>query len=281
MKILISTYCNRYKGDFLIHHWLKSLQLHVNLTGIDIMVIDFGLTDEQVQLLKDRGVIVNKQEPEKGRMSNFQYKFLGQYLKAHPEYDQVLYSDCGDLVFQQDIAHLFSISPGKLRLVPEPGFNYFLHRLTLGFRDVKRERIKDIKKVLKDHTTCNCGFVMGPAKIVSSIWDFYQENCHGTEVHGTDQLIINYLAYRDGFEVLPGRYNYVTFLKKEKISKNRDGFFTLNGEVLPVVHNAGRYNFARAISDFGYLQGTNKKRTFIFLLRAYYKILDGIARIIY
>lgn len=281
MKALISTYCNRYKGDFLVHHWLKSLQANVNLNGIDIMVIDFGLTDEQVQMLKDRGVIVNKQEPGKGRMSNFQYKFLGEFLKAHPEYTQVMYSDCGDLIFQQDIAHLFSISPDKLRLVPEPDFNYYLHRLTLGFSDVKREKIREIKKVLKNHPTCNCGFVIGPAKIVASIWDFYKENCNGADVHGTDQLIINYLAYREGFEILPGGYNYVTFLKKEKITKNADGFFTVNDSILPVVHNAGRYNFARAISDFGYLQGTNRKRTFNFLLRIYYKALDGIARVIY
>jgi hypothetical protein len=281
MKTLISTYCNRYKGDFLIHHWLKSLQANVNLAGIDIMVIDFGLTDEQVKLLKDRGVIVNKQEPEKGRMSNYQYKFLGEYLKAHPEYKQVLYSDCGDLIFQKDISHLFSICPDQLRLVPEPGFNYYLHRLTLGFQDVKKEKIKDIKKVLGAHSTCNCGFVIGPAHLIASVWDFYTENCNAADVHGTDQLIINYLAYKNGFEKLPGKYNYVTFLKTEKISKDTTGFYTLNGEVLPVVHNAGRYNFARAITDFGYMQGTSKKRTFIFLISACYRVLDKFARIIY
>jgi hypothetical protein len=274
MRHLITTYCNQYKGSFLIDHWLKSLKSNIDLTNIDIMVIDFGLTDEQVSILKKQGVIVNPQIPE-GRMSNLHYKYLTEFLNTH-EYDQVLYSDCGDLIFQQDISGLFEIAKEKYKAVLEPEFNFKLHRITLGFNDVKKDRLPLIQKELGNRPTLNGGFVLGPAKKMAEIWPIYSSMCNDIQVHGTDQLIINYIFYKNDFEILPRKYNYVTFLNAEKISKDKNDFFVNDEGIIPIVHNAGRYNFARAIADFGYKQGRIKPRIFPAAFRLYYKLIKHL-----
>ncbi len=280
MKHLITTYCDRNKGDFLVHHWLRSLKAHTNLDQIDIMVIDFGLTEEQVQLLEQEQVIVNRQEQMNGRMSNFQYKYLGDYLRYHDHYDQVLYCDCGDLIFQSDISHLFRIRPNSMKLVLEQDFNVHLHRMTLGFDDVRKEKLPELKRMIGNKPTANCGFVLGPAHKVRTIWQEYISHCHAAELHGTDQLIINYMIYRDGFEILDEQYNYVTFLKKDRLAVDEQGFYTRRGKVIPIVHNAGRYDFARTITNFGYRQGTIKPLIYRRIFRLYYKMLNMIAHVV-
>jgi hypothetical protein len=280
MKNLITTYCNAFKGDFMINHWLRSIREQVDLSNTDIMVIDFGLSGQQVQALHAKGVIVNKQQRPPGRMSNVQYQCLSEYLDHNPVYDQVLYSDCGDLIFQADVSHLFSLAPDRMRLVLEPDFNFNLHKVTLGLKDIRPEKIPLIRQVIGDRPTANCGFVLGPARKMASIWNEYAEICHSAEVHGTDQLVINYICYRDGFEVLDEKYNYVAFLKRGKLHQDKDGFFLNARGRIPVVHNAGKYDFARTISGFGYRQGKIKPRFFTILFSWYYKMVDKATRTI-
>lgn len=43
---LIATACNQKCEEFLLDHWLKSLKENVNLSNIDILVIDFGLSEK-------------------------------------------------------------------------------------------------------------------------------------------------------------------------------------------------------------------------------------------
>ncbi len=276
MKHLITTYCNAYKGDFLIGHWLRSLKEQVDLRNIDILVIDFGLDPSQVLTLQAQDVIVLPQDKPRGRMSNVQYSCLAKYLEEHPIYDQVLYSDCGDLIFQTDISHLFQLSPDKMKLVLEPDFNFHLHRITLGLKDVRPEKISLIRDTIGNNPTANCGFVLGPAEKMASIWEEYSTLCHSADVHGTDQLIINYLGYREGFHILEDRYNYVAFLKREKLRQDKDGFFINADGRIAVVHNAGKYDFARSITDFGYRQGRVKPRYFTILFSWYYSLLKMV-----
>ncbi|MGB8191368.1 MAG: hypothetical protein WCF67_05580 [Chitinophagaceae bacterium] len=278
MKHLITTYCNRYKGDFLIDHWLRSLQEHVKLDNIDIMVIDFGLSEEQRQRLTEKGVILNPQEAA-GRMSNVHYSHLAGFLQQH-QYDQVLYSDCGDLVFQQDISALFESNKDRFRLVLEPDFNFYLHRSTLGLEDVKKDQVPVIQSILGNKPTANCGFVLGPSQKLAGIWKNYLSFCDSAEKHGTDQLIINTIAYKEGFEELPRKFNYVTFLNNEKMYIDSNGLYCNRDGVIPVVHNAGRYDFARRIRDFGYRTGSLKPKVYSDLFRAYYKVVEKISRVV-
>ena len=273
MRHLIYTYCNAGKGDFLIEHWLKSLCLNVCLSKIDVMVIDFGLSPAQRATLLEQGVIIWPGIRD-GRMSNIQYRHLADFLRVHPHYDQVAYSDCGDLVFQADISGLFERERSKFKAVLEPGFNFGLHKLTLGLRDFRPEKLDDIEHLLGRQPTANCGFLVGPASAMAGIWDHYTAMCKGVEVHGTDQLLINYVIRRHGFEALPRRYNYVVFLNSEDFFYDAEKFLHDQEGIIPVVHNAGRYDFARTIADFGYRQGRMKPWLYPFAIRCLYRVLD-------
>ena len=277
MKHLITTYCNSGKGDFLVQHWLRSLKENVDLTGIDVMVIDFGLSPQQRKALGEQQVVLNPQVPD-GRLSNIHYRHVAEYLHSHPFYDQVLYSDCGDIVFQSDISMLFDVAKDKFRAALEPEFNYDLHRLTLGVRDIKEARLSEIRRVLGPHPTMNGGLLIGPAKKMGTIWNEYSELCCGTAVHGTDQLVISYILRRDGFEELPRKYNYVTFLNGEHFHYNDSHLLCNSMGIIPVVHNAGRFDFARAISNFGYRQGQVKPRVVPLLFRTTYAACRLAAR---
>lgn len=273
-KFLITTYCNRFKGDFLIDHWLYSLQQHVSLNGIDILVIDFGLSDEQRNRLLKQGVILRRETPE-GRMSNIHYKYLAQFLSEHPQYEQVLYSDCGDLVFQADISGLFEVGCTRFKAVQEPEFNFNLHSLTLGLQDVMPEKIPLIKKTLGNAPIFNCGFVMGPADKMGRIWSEYCRLCSDTQRHGTDQLIINYLLYSSDAEILPRKFNYVLFLNDEAYGYDEQRMLINKDGIIPVVHNAGRYDFARTVQDFGYKTGKMRRWMPHFFLWGY-RVLRGL-----
>lgn len=212
-----------------------------------------------------------------GRMSNYQYKCLADFLEHHT-YDQILYSDCGDVIFQSDISHLFEIGKDKFKAVVEPNFNFFLHKWTLGLKDFKKEKIKEIERVLSDKNTVNGGFVIGPSVKFSQIWQQYLELCHDMKVHGTDQLVLNYIMYRDGFEQLHKKYNYITFLNEEDYRVNEDGLYENDHGVIPVVHNAGRYDFARAVSNFGFKKGEIRPKIYAQLFILYYRSLNQISR---
>jgi len=278
MKHLISTYCNRFKGDFLINHWLLSLKKHVNLDNTDILIIDFGLTDKQRQVLLSQGIMLMPADPY-GRMSNIQYQYLSGFLQKNPHYDQVLYSDCGDIIFQDDISHLFNLETSKFKAVPEEEFNYRLHKITLGISDVRKDKLKMIEAVLQNKSTVNCGFIIGPAAKFVDIWPTYNLLCKDVKIHGTDQLIINYILYKEGFIRIAMKFNFVTFLNKDAFFKNANSFFENAEGIIPVVHNAGKYDFARRISDFGYQRGVIKSRKSALFFIYSYRLLNKLAGI--
>jgi hypothetical protein len=270
---LLYTYCNDGKGDFLIEHWLESLRLNVSLSKIDVMVIDFGLSPKQRAILQHRGVLLWPGVAD-GRMSNVQYRHLAEFLRAHPAYDQVCYADCGDLVFQADISNLFERARAQFKVALEPDFNFGLHKLTLGLKDFKPDKLSEVERVLGRQPTANCGFLIGPASEMAGIWTTYTVMCKSADVHGTDQLLINYIIRCKGFDELPRRYNYVLFLNAEHFYYDADNILHDQAGIVPVVHNAGQHDFARTIADFGYRQGRIKPRLYPFAIRCLYRVLD-------
>ena len=116
----------------MIEHWLFSVKQHVTLESIDLMVVDFGLSDDQRAQLRANGVIIWPAKLD-GRWSNIQYRELAAFLDQSPvDYDQVVYSDCGDIVFQADIRPILDTYKDQIRAVIEPEFGLVLHGLTLG-----------------------------------------------------------------------------------------------------------------------------------------------------
>ncbi|MER8766882.1 MULTISPECIES: hypothetical protein [unclassified Mesorhizobium] len=276
MTHLIYTYCNANKGDQLVNDWLYSLHKHVDLTDIDVMVIDFGLTESQRARLRDQGRVQLWPGQADARMSNIQYRELSAFLATHKNYDQICYSDCGDVIFQDDISNLFYQSPDLFKAVIEPEFNFSLHRITLGVSDVRPECLPEIAKTLGLKPTANCGFLIGPATKMGAIWETYSSMCRSAARHGTDQLLINYLLHRDGFAELPRRFNFVTFLNGEAFHYDAERFLADNAGIIPVVHNAGRYDFARTIARFGYRRGRIKPPAYYNGIRLFYWVLGSL-----
>lgn len=280
MVNVLYTHCNAGAGDVLIEHWLKSAKLHVDLTGIEIVVLDFGLTDAQRATLRSEGVQLWP-APADGRTSNIQYRELARYLATRPDVDQVVYSDCGDLVFQADIAPLLTYETSMMKAVIEPEFNVALHGMTLGFGDVRPERLDEIRKTIGARPTANCGFLVGPRLKMAAIWDTYQAFCHGAGLHGTDQLIINYILRRDGFVELDRTWNFVTFINGQHYFYDADGFLRQPAGRIAVVHNAGRYDSVRSIAGFGYRRGRIRPRAYTESIRLLYRCLNRLHGILY
>lgn len=116
MKNVIITCANRKIGGFVIDHWLRSLKANVNLKNIDIVVIDYGLSDSQADRLKKEKVILCKGD-KKHHIVNKRFFDSAKFLKSK-KYDQVLFADGGDVIFQEDVSHIFKKDKKLFRVVP-------------------------------------------------------------------------------------------------------------------------------------------------------------------
>jgi hypothetical protein len=153
--------------------------------------------------------------------------------------------------------------------------------MTLGFGDVRPERLAEIRATIGEQPTANCGIVVGPRDKMMAIWDTYQAFCHGVDLHGTDQLIINYILRRDGFIELDRAWNYVTFINSDRFYYDADGFLCNHAGRIPVVHNAGRHDLVRTITGFGYRCGKIKPRAYTESIRLFYRAIDRLHGIVY
>src|SRR3989339_411849 len=103
-KNVIITSIDFHYGNFFLNHWLRSLKTNINLKNIDIIVLDYGLTNNQKKkLLQQNVIIVNC--VSSGHIVNKRFTDAAQFLKT-TNYDQVLFADGGDIIFQEDISHL-------------------------------------------------------------------------------------------------------------------------------------------------------------------------------
>jgi hypothetical protein len=110
MKNLIITASDKKYGDFLINHWLKSLEENTNLSNIEIAILDYGLDKEQKKELKKHKITIIKSK-RNGHVTIIRFRDIYHYLK-NKKYHNVLMCDSGDIIFQTDIARILS-SPLK------------------------------------------------------------------------------------------------------------------------------------------------------------------------
>jgi hypothetical protein len=256
MTHLIETYADHNRGDYLINHWFASLKANVELEDIDVVVFDYGLTKGQISQLRDLGIVVETRTRD-GRISNIHYRDLAEYLHQH-SYDQVLYSDCGDIIFQSDIRHLFESDKDAFRAACENVLNLRMQRITLGINDLKRRSYVLLERLIRNRPLANGGFILAPAAKMAGLWSEYSSLCDGCALHGTDQLIMNYVFYRDGFVRLPEEYNFVLITTRSRFRIERGRFYGPDGNLIPVVHNAGRFDWARSVAQFGYGSDRNQ-----------------------
>lgn len=271
----IVTASDRKYGDFLIEHWLRSLQENVRLDAIDIVVLDYGLSLAQRFYLEHQGVRLHPGDRD-GHVTVIRYREIRNLLTEVQPYGQVCLCDSGDIIFQGDISEIFERAPQHFRAVCEdskPVFSFFIK--DNFFRPADRQRITDC--FLK-HSVINGGFIVAPRERMLELCDACLDMILDKGHFGPDQLVLNLLLHERGFEALERRWNFVVATAAEPIQVVDGVILDQAGQRIPVVHNAGNFRFLRPIEDFGYGPGHNLLKKEIYMaLRGFYASRSSLA----
>jgi hypothetical protein len=270
----IVTASDREHGDFLIEHWLRSLQENVRLDGTEIVVLDYGLSLAQRFYLEHHGVLLRPGRRD-GHVTVLRYRETRDLLIDRP-YEQICLCDSGDIIFQDDIASLFERSPDTYRAVCEdykPIFSFFIK--DGFFRPEHQHQIAD--SFIKNRMV-NGGFIIAPRAQMLALCDACLGMIGDKRHFGPDQLVVNHLLHQRGFEELERRYNFVVATSAEPIRIEEGQFLDQDGTRIAVVHNAGNYRFLRPIDNFGYGRSHNVLKKEIYAtLRGFYVSRQGLA----
>ncbi len=273
-KNLIVTCSDKKYGDFLIEHWLTSLKENVRLDNIDILVLDYGLSKAQRFYLKQEGVIL-KECVKDNHVANIRFRDLLSFLKDNSQYEQILSCDGGDIIFQDDISFLFEENKDSYRAVCEKITSPFEYFITTEY--FVKDDIKKLKEILILNKTINAGFFLAPYSKMIYLCENVVEMVKNKSKFGPDQVVVNYIMYKEGFVELDTKYNFIPATNNEEFYIKDGFFYDSNGNKITVVHNAGNISFFRAIENFGYGKEYNVLKTDILnALRALYTSLSII-----
>jgi len=270
MRYLISTACNQKYEDFLLNDWLRSLIENVNLSNIDILILDFGLSKNVRKILKRYGVILQRATTS-GKIVNARFVELSKFLRKNSQYEQVLNCDSGDIVFQEDISNLFEFNPESFKAVCE---DYKVPMdIFLGKTNMDEKIKKDIKNVLNERKMINAGLLIGPREKFIEMCDTIVRTLESLNTWGMDQLLINYYLYKSGFVELDKSYNFIPTTHLGGFYVKEGVFYFKSGKRIAIVHNAGNKSIFRPIRDFGYGKRKNKPKYFsIYMMRMFYRM---------
>lgn len=236
-------------GDFLIDHWYRSLRDQVDLSKIDVRILDYGLSTAQRYYLEHEGAHVVPCVKD-GHVAVVRFRDLAKDLRT-TNYQQVLAVDGGDILFQADISPLFEHHPHRFRAVAEDlnsGFDVFLREEYFS-----KETIAEIRRTTALRPQINAGFLLGPRQAFLDLCDTIGRLVLDPSAFGPDQLVVNLVLHRDGYFALSRGYNFVVATARQEFTIEEGVFrFKAGGEPIPVVHNAGNWKFLRPIEDFGY-----------------------------
>jgi len=273
-KYVIITASDEKYGDFLVNHWLRSLESNVNLKNIDVVVLDYGLNKKQREKLEELRVRLIKCN-KNGHVVNIRYGDIFNLLKKNP-YKQIMICDSGDIIFQTDINGLFERDKLRFRAVCEEtsyaGDNMIHYTILNGA--FKTEMAKKIESVLNGKKPINGGLIIGPRKKIIELCCNINNFVLNKNMYGPDQVIMNYTLYKDDFKELDRKFNYTLFGSKITFSIKKGVFFE-GGEKIPIVHNSGGKQFFRIVTNFGYGPECNKmKWVSYYSFRAFYKVIN-------
>ena len=244
---------SRY-GDFLVSHWGTSLRANVDLSDIDVVIFDYGLTNTQRKGVEALGFQVRSGKCD-GHVVNVRFRDMREWLPT-TSYDQVLLIDGGDIIFQSDIHHLFETNKQDFRAVCEdllvPAF-----ALYISTEDFEPNVFQEMFKYLEHRPLINCGFVLGPCEKMLELCDSCCNNTNSLRRAGVDQFLTNYHLYQDGFVQLDAGYNFVLLSTRHKFKVRAGQFVDPQNQLIPVVHNAGMGT--RLFRDFGFGPSCNRK----------------------
>lgn len=277
-KNVIITCSNKKTGNFIINHWFKSLKDNVNLKNIDVVVIDYGLTDLQKKKLTDNKVILFKGTKDY-HIVNKRFFDAGEYLKSN-KYDQVLFVDGGDIIFQDDISDVFNKDKNIFRIVPIGIKVLFFEWVFTLFGNFSKTTQKKIWKVVKDKPVINAGVIFSPYNKAIELCQEIKKLIKNKHTFGPDQIIVNYFIYKSKYKFLDEKYNFQMSTIKEGFFVKKGIFYKKSGEKIVIVHNSGQIDFFRPIKNFGYGKKFNQLKYIIYnIKRTHYRLIEAYKEI--
>ncbi|MBI5127493.1 hypothetical protein HZA76_03510 [Candidatus Roizmanbacteria bacterium] len=275
-KNVIITCSNDKSGDFVVNHWYKSLKNNVNLTNIDVVVIDYGLSVEQKNKLKKQSVILFPGE-KKYHIVNKRFFDSAKYLKDK-FYDQVLFADGGDIIFQEEISSVFEKNKDTFRVVPLGMevlfFEWFI------FNNFKKGIKEKIWKTVKNKPVINAGVIFAPCQKFIELCELMKKMIKDKNAWGPDQIILNYFLYQTGFKFIDNKYNFMMSTEEKGFIVKNGIFYKSNGKKIAIVHNAGQIDLTRPIKNFGYGKEFNQIKHLVYnLKKTQYKLLGAYKKI--
>lgn len=276
-KNIIITSCNAKYGEFLINHWLRSLKVNVDLREIDVAVIDYGLTEKQVKALKEEGVLLVPGSKD-GHIANLRFADALKFLK-NSKYEQVLSVDGGDVIFQEDISKIFKLSPTTFRVVTQESEHlYFETNIPKNFKGKIR---KELWQTLIGKSVINAGVIFALREKFMKLCEEIDRLAPDKNKYGADQIITNFVIYRDKYTLLPNKYNFMPATVKDGCIIKDGIFYKNNGEKAVIVHNVGGVGAFRAVKNFGYGKGHNINRERMEKVRkGFFRVISGISKIL-
>jgi hypothetical protein len=263
----VITACNAKYGDYLVDHWLASLVRNIDRTKVDIVVLDYGLTAEQRSDLLGHGVRVVPFLAD-GHVVNIRFRDMQTFLREQ-RYEQVLSCDGGDILFQQDITHLFTEHAAMFRVVSEDADSPLgkmhqqgLLRFGLDERTFPTRLKRELITTLHNKQLLNAGVVLAPRGKLLRLCAFIERNTANKAVFGPDQFLLNVYLHRRGFVDIGSAYNFIPVNASTAFRVRRGVIEWKHGAPIPIVHNAGRFDTVRIIDDFGYGPDRNKVKPF-------------------
>lgn len=255
---VIITFSNAKHGDFLTDHWLHSLMVNVDLSDIDVVVLDYGLNKKQLEKLKRAKVKIVKCECD-GHITAVRFRDMADFLRKN-NYDQVLSCDGGDVIFQTDISDIFEKDKDALRAACE-GYRMPFEKLSLSLqKSITPAIAAEVKKYNgRMRKMINAGVIIGPRKKFIELCDFCYNNIAGKKF-GPDMVLVNYFLYKHNFVELDCRYNFILYTSRVPFVIKDGKFYDDSGKLIPIVHNAGWLSPIRAIASFGYGPKHNRIR---------------------
>jgi hypothetical protein len=269
MKNAIFTCSDAKYGDFLINAWLKSLKANVDLSNTDVVILDYGFSEEQREQLAKENVIVLRCVRD-GHVVSLRFRDMAAFLKKHP-YDQILSTDGGDIIFQTDLKELFGTDKNEYRAVCEDVHMWFDALIDLFF---SREYCEKIKHLVRGKKMINAGVLVAPHEKFLALCEEVNREVKDKATFGPDQICINYILYRDGFVPLDRKYNFVVATCEKPFTIQDGVFYMGKRKKIAIVHNAGGHRVLRPIRNFGYGPGHNElKKNRYLAARTFAKIV--------
>tara|TARA_A100001011_G_C14294203_1_gene837632 strand:- start:1353 stop:2264 length:912 start_codon:yes stop_codon:yes gene_type:complete len=251
----------------LLEELINSIKVHDKSKDVSICVLDAGLTEEQINILKPKvysikkaqwdievpGYKVLKKEWLKSQVSR---AFLPKYF---PEFEKYLWIDCDAWVNSWSAVDLYfkACDNGKLGITQSIGPGYRVMskvKWLLGkVAIIKSQNYKHaIKSGIEDNIARKLAFAphinIGVFSLEknSNCWEIWQKNLKKTlskgKVFGSEGLAINIAVYHDNIDVefLPLKCNWITSHLLPKFDTNKNTFVEpyLPNEKIGILHLA-------------------------------------------